>query len=1643
MKNFKYIIGAVLGIAISVPFFAMAASAVPWSIQGLTDTFISPNLVNGVAKGVIISASSTVNSTLSVSSLTSGNCVQASTGGLLVSAAGACGSGSGVGNWFTPQAGYNSTSTVIGFLQGLFSTASSTFSGPFRLTALSNGQLNVNGGLVYSGATTTFSGGLTYLNGNVTNSGVTSIVAGNGISISGATGAVTVTNSIGYPFPSNATGTTLTLNGGLVSVGSTTISSLGSGVVSANNGLLYSGATTTATCAGTVSCSTFTVLGSAPITLTGTGSTGGSFPFSVDSNFGTVVYSTSTPTLWFKNTGNSLFASGTIQAVFASTTAVSALNGLYINNWALATSTTVCKTGTACQFSTITAAIASGARDIYVKDGTYAEQLTLTNTKTYLHAQSLNTIIQCNGSTQSPCLTSSDESVVQGFTFNEANAALVGVAYDASEHALTKFLYNRVNNFATSTKFTDTTNNTFYNTVQGNTFFNTKVCYQFDGTQANANWVIGNRCRPMAVDGAFGAYNVDARGINYTDSDVEGTTTTKASVGYYFDATSRDDSVSGGWDEAFGTGVVIASGANNISFDHTTITSHGTDIIDSGTNSSFLSVNRTGTKLFILPQLVSNGSTTVSSVGSGVVAANNGLLYGTATSTLNSGTGISISGTGALFANSGVTINNTGVTLVTAAFPLQVIGSGSISLAFNGLSTSTDAVLGNLPYFSGPNTFANVATTTLVAGTNISFSGGTPVVIGSSPITINSTGSGSFPFTPTNNYAVNTSATSTPIWARLGLFASSTSNFDQINVGSTTSGTMSTSTIFGNLTVSGNASSTFLTVSNLGGSGNGFPVVNAAGTFASRVQLPLSYANGGTGSTTGVQGQVPYYGSSAMQSQATGTITCTGTASCGAGSYVLGANLTITGSGSGSFPFTPLTNFAVNTSATTTPIWAQAGIFASSTSRIASTTFGINGNVMIGTSTDTSFSGNPAKLTVNMGVGNTSEEAVDVIGNTNDFIEYNCKNLSTGTSAQCGYTATADNGTATTGFMFMGKNNSAFWNPQTYNVGGSGDSNILSLGGDLFIAQGTASQKTHFLNGGTSTSTNEVMTFNGTNVGIGTTTPAEKEHINCSTGYCTLRVQSNTTYGGIFALDTDNSFNVGALSSGAQLNLLNNNAVGASLYNPTSAGTILQVNGPSGNPQESTFTTKRDFGSGNFQGTDWTNEDFGVDAFTSINSYASGTKSVLPIMLRGWVQSCGAIHLCGTPVAFFDPARGVNAIGNFASSTGVAANKYPTNTVLSVGASSTALREFTVYKSSTVSDANSAFTVLQTGNVGIGTTTPPDLLDVVGSFPNFKVVNTATSQFAGAGFDLVNQTASLGNQAGTAFYSGINDGSATQGYFAIDQTNTTGGGAGHWLLFDYNAQSSSFYSNNAVRMTINSSGNIGVATTTPQWPLTSYAASTAGKQFALSAGAATPQWTFSNESGNLYVGTTTLAGTATSTQLAALELRNGGQLYAPFTTVQSGAATDYWCYDANGQFIRVSNTCTVSAAKFKKDITPLSADQGLAAVLAMQPVNYSLNDLGLVNKDNPDDTRRQIGFVADDAEKTVPLLVLHDQQGDVHGFNYEQYTANLTLAIQQLNAKIEGKVVQATRSAEENWQWAAIALLVLWNVYLTFKRRKL
>ncbi len=102
--------------------------------------------------------------------------------------------------------------------------------GTGKLGAVATSTITNGTGISFTGTPGALVGGTAL---TITNSGVTSIVAGTNISISGATGAVTVTG-IGYPFPSNATSTLLTFNGGATIANTLTLS----GITGTNNNCL-------------------------------------------------------------------------------------------------------------------------------------------------------------------------------------------------------------------------------------------------------------------------------------------------------------------------------------------------------------------------------------------------------------------------------------------------------------------------------------------------------------------------------------------------------------------------------------------------------------------------------------------------------------------------------------------------------------------------------------------------------------------------------------------------------------------------------------------------------------------------------------------------------------------------------------------------------------------------------------------------------------------------------------------------------------------------------------------------------------------------------------------------------------------------------------------------------------------------------------------------------------------------------------------------------------------------------------------------------------------------------------------------------------------------------------------------------------
>jgi len=108
-----------------------------------------------------------------------------------------------------------------------------------------------------------------------------------------------------------------------------------------------------------------------------------------------------------------------------------------------------------------------------------------------------------------------------------------------------------------------------------------------------------------------------------------------------------------------------------------------------------------------------------------------------------------------------------------------------------------------------------------------------------------------------------------------------------------------------------------------------------------------------------------------------------------------------------------------------------------------------------------------------------------------------------------------------------------------------------------------------------------------------------------------------------------------------------------------------------------------------------------------------------------------------------------------------------------------------------------------------------------------------------------------------------------------------------------------------------------------------------------------------------------------------------GDFYDP--TLPSTGTNNPLCWAASGLF----GTCT-SSIKYKEDISQL--DLGLSVVERLNPVQFRWKSNG----------EEDIGFIAEDVEKVNPILVTYND-GRIQGVKYQQLTAVLVSAIKELN----------------------------------------
>lgn len=313
-------------------------------------------------------------------------------------------------------------------------------------------------------------------------------------------------------------------------------------------------------------------------------------------------------------------------------------------------------------------------------------------------------------------------------------------------------------------------------------------------------------------------------------------------------------------------------------------------------------------------------------------------------------------------------------------------------------------------------------------------------------------------------------------------------------------------------------------------------------------------------------------------------------------------------------------------------------------------------------------------------------------------------------------------------------------------------------------------------------------------------------------------------------------------------------------------------------------------------------------------------------------------------------------------------------------------------------------TIDTSGNVGIGTTTPSQILDVEGANPAITIWSTSAGGVQGI----------------------MQSFSTTDLRFG---TNTN-----HPL---------SFYTNGQERMRLNTSGNVGIGTTTPG--LNTGAFGTSARYLSITGGGSNPGvievGASTTVSGNSVGGVqfynyanpnTTTANHASSTVVAGIASSvvndgvnnlnaNGGTLLfytknsnggldttsprmvidhsgnTGFSTL-AGAAANHLCYDTTtitgyGGTINTLATCS-SLRKYKENINDLTL--GLDTVMKLRPVAYNWKKTGDAD----------IGFIAEDMFEINPVFGSF-YQGKLDGVKYEHLTAVLARAIQELNLNFE------------------------------------
>jgi hypothetical protein len=387
--------------------------------------------------------------------------------------------------------------------------------------------------------------------------------------------------------------------------------------------------------------------------------------------------------------------------------------------------------------------------------------------------------------------------------------------------------------------------------------------------------------------------------------------------------------------------------------------------------------NATTTTLFATTASSTNFFATNGNVGtltSGNLTA--GTILATGSTTLQNFTGRNATTTNAtstnLFAGNFVTTNGTSTSFFAGSASTTNLFATAITAGLiNGQNISSAAnFTGTLNVTSGLTTLSNLlltGSTTLqnFTGLNATTTNATSTTLFSTLLSTNTLcistdcrtawpANAAFAFTPTTNYGINVNSTTSPLWFRDQIFASSTAIFGG-NVTANSfiaTGTVASILPYASTTAlsAGNFASTNATSTNL--FATNFVTTNGTSTsfFSTTASTTNLFAtNGNIGTltsgtlTTGTltSGTILATGSTTLQNFTGLNATTTNATSTTLFSTLLSTNTLCISTdcrtawpANAAFAFTPTTNYGINVNSTTSPLWFRDQIFASSTAII-------------------------------------------------------------------------------------------------------------------------------------------------------------------------------------------------------------------------------------------------------------------------------------------------------------------------------------------------------------------------------------------------------------------------------------------------------------------------------------------------------------------------------------------------------------------------------------------------------------------------------------------------------------------------------------------------------------------------------------